>query len=65
LAVLVWGFPDHIIQAARNSVMSADVAGAAGGERVADPQAHGRADRQGGMSPAVNHRASLVSKLRT
>jgi len=28
--------------------MSADVAGAAGGERVADPQAHGRADRQGG-----------------
>jgi len=28
--------------------MSADVAGVAGGERVADPQAHGRADRQGG-----------------
>ena len=28
--------------------MSADVAGAAGGERVADPQPHGRADRQGG-----------------
>jgi len=28
--------------------MSADVAGAAGGECVVDPQAHGRADRQGG-----------------
>jgi hypothetical protein len=45
---LIAGFPDHIIQAARNSLMSADVAAAAGGERVADPQAHGRADRQGG-----------------
>ena len=28
--------------------MSADVAFPAGGQRVADPQAHGRADRQGG-----------------
>ena len=28
--------------------MSADPAGVAGGERVVDPQAHGRADRQGG-----------------
>jgi hypothetical protein len=33
---------------ARGWPVSADVAGAAGGERVADPQAHGRADRQGG-----------------
>jgi hypothetical protein len=32
---------------ARGWPVSADVAGAAGGQRVADPQPHGRADRQG------------------
>ena len=41
--------------------MSADVAFVAGDERVVDPLAYGRRIGREGMSPMVNHLASLVS----
>src|SRR5207237_3465106 len=47
LSVLVWGFRTTLSRRPRTSVMSADVAGAAEGERMAVRQPHGRPDRLG------------------